>query len=512
MRIVLVGVLCVACSSSTEKNVVGTGATQMMMIGPEGGSVSLEGTTLTVPAGALASPVPITITSTTASIARYQQRSPIFQFDPDGLELAQPATLTLTAPGGVGDARLLTTVHPAGPQVAWFQDMYGTVSGKTISATMRHFSDAMIAHLPPCSPTQTATYCEAPHCGDSGPQIDEDVDNAPLSFLGMLGLSNECICHCDPCGADGSKAQPTLISLDSTEVQSVFGDLTIDNVACDTSLIEFVDTEKQFSWKVSGSTASISDSRGTTLYQGTVPSGFTFALDGTLPSIPMSSLTTSEIVTAFGPYICQGPHIPTPSSPPADMAMATGGPPMITGIVPSRAMVGSVVEIMVTGLNSVSSVQFNGVTAPGANYSLGSIQVTVPSGTTSGFITVVADTGTATSVPLPFIVTPKTMSLTGTSPATATPGSPLTLVGTDLLDIAQFSIEGNNAFTLPPYTASSTDTALTFTVPPIDNAILASQCQAGILIYSGFNGSFPGDSGQSASLTVTITGNPPACP
>src|SRR5262249_50775428 len=93
------------CSPGSTQ-VVGTGATPRRMMGPGGGGITLEGAPLAVPPGALAAPTAITITSTKGSIAAYRQFSPIYRFEPDGLQFAQPATLTITPPDDPGSAFL----------------------------------------------------------------------------------------------------------------------------------------------------------------------------------------------------------------------------------------------------------------------------------------------------------------------------------------------------------------------------------------------------------------------
>ncbi|MGH2411457.1 MAG: hypothetical protein ACRDGS_13995, partial [Chloroflexota bacterium] len=72
----------------------GTGATIMTPTGAQGGTVTLEGTTLTIPAGALSSSEPITVTSTKDSPpAGVRNLSPIYQFGPAGLTFAVPVTV-----------------------------------------------------------------------------------------------------------------------------------------------------------------------------------------------------------------------------------------------------------------------------------------------------------------------------------------------------------------------------------------------------------------------------------
>ncbi len=86
-------------------------------------------------------------------------------------------------------------------------------------------------------------------------------------------------------------------------------------------------------------------------------------------------------------------------------------PPVVNSFSPSSGIIGT--SVVITGLNflSVSSVKFNGVSA--VSYSINSstqITATVPAGSSSGNISVVATCGTGTSVSA-FIVVPAAISI-----------------------------------------------------------------------------------------------------
>lgn len=254
MRRVLPFLSFVAACGGGPSPIVGTGNSASQMIDASGGQVTLEGVTLAIPAGALNQPTNIKITSLPSTIDRYRFSAPIFSFEPDGLLFAKPATLTIAASTDLdGDARLITTVHPAGRSIAWFQDLHGAASGRTMSAPLRHFSDVSIANLPPCDQVQEQAEC-AHRCGDSV-VYDEQVTSP--AGVGLLPIELECFVHCKPC-PDGAPSGITLLQFASANNSPLGAELAMgaaDAVACDAHKIEIVDDTRQFQWKVDDSGA-----------------------------------------------------------------------------------------------------------------------------------------------------------------------------------------------------------------------------------------------------------------
>ena len=131
------------CSDGHGDGPTGTGKSAMMMItAAAGGTVTLEGTTLSVPPGALAANTQITITSTTsAPPATFTSwSSPVFKFEPDGLTFSAPVSVTMTFTGS-----------PVMPAVQWstpsggFENRGGSVEGDLITASVTHFSQGFVA-------------------------------------------------------------------------------------------------------------------------------------------------------------------------------------------------------------------------------------------------------------------------------------------------------------------------------------------------------------------------------
>ncbi|MDO7875502.1 FG-GAP-like repeat-containing protein [Hymenobacter sp. ASUV-10] len=106
-----------------------------------------------------------------------------------------------------------------------------------------------------------------------------------------------------------------------------------------------------------------------------------------------------------------------------------GTQPGITSIAPTMGPVGSTVVITGINLGTATAVSFNGVAATSFTAtSATTISAVVPTGATTGTITVTTPSGAATS-PVFTVTTP---SLSGVSPAAAALGATLTLYGSNL--------------------------------------------------------------------------------
>lgn len=116
-------------------------ATVVSMIGPSGGTVSLNGVQLTIPAGALSTTTAIRITETDeAPPAGYRAFSPVYRFEPDGTTFTAPVTVTLPYRGDVRVATLFWS-RPGG---GW--DRLGGVPTTTsVDGAVSHFSRGFVA-------------------------------------------------------------------------------------------------------------------------------------------------------------------------------------------------------------------------------------------------------------------------------------------------------------------------------------------------------------------------------
>jgi hypothetical protein len=127
--------LAAACGENKNGNPDG-GATSKATIGASGGTVSLAGTKLEVPAGALASDVQIEIQASTAAPPYgIPANGPVFKFEPSGTVFAVPVTVTL--PLTQSDPHTSVFLRNG----STVENVSGTVSGDTIVAQISHFTE-----------------------------------------------------------------------------------------------------------------------------------------------------------------------------------------------------------------------------------------------------------------------------------------------------------------------------------------------------------------------------------
>ena len=105
-------------------------------------------------------------------------------------------------------------------------------------------------------------------------------------------------------------------------------------------------------------------------------------------------------------------------------------PPTITSFTPKQATVGTTVTIEGTNFNRLNKVKFNGVEATIIRSTRTSIRTTVPTGATTGKITVEASGNTVTSA-TDFVVTSSSPTITGFTPDRGGEGASVTITGTN---------------------------------------------------------------------------------
>lgn len=114
------------------------------VIGPDGGTIEYEGLTLIVPAGALSEDVEIELTKTgEAPAGEFTRLSPVFKFEPEGLQFAAPVSVRMPFTGTARD-----------PGMYWasagdpFQRIGGAVEDGAVVAEVSHFSQGFVGDLP----------------------------------------------------------------------------------------------------------------------------------------------------------------------------------------------------------------------------------------------------------------------------------------------------------------------------------------------------------------------------
>jgi hypothetical protein len=104
-------------------------------VGPSGGSVSAEGISLQIPAGALGAETAISIT--VAGDAPAGALSKLFAFEPDGTTFAAPVTISFPVPDGTSGAVIFWSKPGSTTE---FEPLPTTVGDKSATASITHFS------------------------------------------------------------------------------------------------------------------------------------------------------------------------------------------------------------------------------------------------------------------------------------------------------------------------------------------------------------------------------------
>lgn len=135
-------------------------------IGPAGGTLTVDGAVLTIPAGALAAPTTLTLTKTTRALpgAGFFGASPVYQLDPAGQTFTVPVQLAITYPTGMAPpSGVLMQWTKAGvttpTNLADYNHYTPVVVGNTVRVANTHFCEAAAAG---CECTPEAPPGDAP--------------------------------------------------------------------------------------------------------------------------------------------------------------------------------------------------------------------------------------------------------------------------------------------------------------------------------------------------------------
>lgn len=135
---------------SGQGNVIGTtgtGASKSGAIGPAGGSLVLEGVTLTVPAGALDSEKTITITSSTGPGPEGAVRfSPVYTFEPSGLAFKSPVTVEIAYTGTLETAPKAAFFWSSSDGKTWDTILGASATTSSVKAPIDHFSGGFVGN------------------------------------------------------------------------------------------------------------------------------------------------------------------------------------------------------------------------------------------------------------------------------------------------------------------------------------------------------------------------------
>ncbi len=179
--------------------------------------------------------------------------------------------------------------------------------------------------------------------------------------------------------------------------------------------------------------------------------------------------------------------------------------PAISSLTVSSGVIGSTFSIIGTSFTGVTFVRINGVSVGGGNFTVSSttqIDVTVPSGATSGLVSVTTAGGTASSAGS-FTVLP---NITGFSVASGVVGTSITINGSAFTGAS--SVKFNSV--VASYSVSSS-TAITATVPStattgsvtVTTAAGTATSSTFFVIPPSISSFAPGNGLVGASITIT---------
>ena len=142
------------------------------------------------------------------------------------------------------------------------------------------------------------------------------------------------------------------------------------------------------------------------------------------------------------------------------LGYAAPAPPTVSGFTPTSGQVGTSVVITGTGFTGVTAVAFNGKPATYSVISTTQITTTVPSGATTGPVSVTATAGNATSTGSFTVTAPAPPTVSGFMPTSGQVGTNVTISGTGFTGVAAVAFNGKPA----TYSIIST-TQINATVP-----------------------------------------------
>lgn len=145
--------------------------------------------------------------------------------------------------------------------------------------------------------------------------------------------------------------------------------------------------------------------------------------------------------------------------------------PTITSFTPTSGMAGTTVTVTGTALSGATAVMLGALTTTFTTVSATSITFTVPAAAPSGTIKVTTPAGTASSS-TPFTVTatpPTAPTITSFAPASAEPGTVVTVTGTNFTGATSVTLNG-----ITTTLSVTSSTTLTFVVPTAATAGVAT--------------------------------------
>lgn len=126
-----------SCSSSSPAVETASTGTATQTIGPEGGTIEVDGAKVTFPNGALRESKVITISTTAEVPDGFIAVSKVFKCEPSGTDFAEPVTMTMPF---TDDGKGAITMFWSAGEDPTFNDIGGKTEGTFMTTTIRHFS------------------------------------------------------------------------------------------------------------------------------------------------------------------------------------------------------------------------------------------------------------------------------------------------------------------------------------------------------------------------------------
>jgi large repetitive protein len=218
-------------------------------------------------------------------------------------------------------------------------------------------------------------------------------------------------------------------------------------------------------------------------------------------SATITSASATQLVVTVPNAATSGPISVTSSNGSSDVSAlsftVTSGPPFILGFSPISGPVGTQVTITGGNLNGATSVRFNNAASSFVVNNTTSIQAIVPSGATTGQITVTTPTGTITSIDS-YTVTPTgSPVVSGFSPASGPVNTQVVITGANFNNVSLVTFD-----TLAASFTVNSSAQITATVP--------AGATSGLIAVTTSNGTATSASSFIVtSSTPTITGFSP---
>jgi len=175
----------VACAGEDAPQPSGPGGPKGQVVGADGGVITFEGLSISIPAGALSEEVEITVEKAKVEpTGDFTRLSAVYEFGPDGLQFLLPVAVTIPFTGA-----------PSDPGIYWassgapFERIGGSVEGGAVIAEVTHFSQGFVGEEK--EPDEEEPGDEEPD--DEEPGDEPDLEVTSLQAWARDGVSSYSI-------------------------------------------------------------------------------------------------------------------------------------------------------------------------------------------------------------------------------------------------------------------------------------------------------------------------------